>query len=82
MTAAGARGRGKKREPIQFEPVLIGGLKTTTIKKVACGDMFTACLTGTCCRILKGSTEAAASVCLSMLSKWYYLSMLSKNGTI
>ena len=27
-------------------PRVIGGLKTTVIRKVACGDMFTACLTG------------------------------------
>lgn len=46
MTTAAAGGRGRKKEPLQFEPILIGGLKTTAIKKVACGDMFTACLTG------------------------------------
>ena len=39
-------GRGRKRESLQLEPLLVSGLKT--IKKVACGDMFTACLTGTC----------------------------------
>ena len=38
--------RGAGRGPLVFEPRLIGGLKTTVIKKVACGDMFTACLTG------------------------------------
>ncbi|XP_064385824.1 serine/threonine-protein kinase Nek8-like [Halichondria panicea] len=37
--------RGAGRGPLVFEPRLIGGLKTTVIKKVACGDMFTACLT-------------------------------------
>ena len=37
-------GRGKKRDMLQLEPMLLSGLKT--IKKVACGDMFTACLTG------------------------------------
>ncbi len=38
--------RGGGRGPLVFEPRLIGGLKTTVIKRVACGDMFTACLTG------------------------------------
>ncbi len=38
--------RGAGRGPLVLEPRLIGGLKTTVIKKVACGDMFTACLTG------------------------------------
>ena len=39
---------GKRKEPLVFEPELIGGLKSMSIKKVACGDMFTACLTGEC----------------------------------
>ena len=46
MAGKGGGGRPRKRDPLQFEPVLIGGLKTTSIKKVACGDMFNACLTG------------------------------------
>ena len=37
---------GKRREPLVFEPQLVGGLKSMAIRKVACGDMFTACLTG------------------------------------
>lgn len=41
-----AASRVKRRDPLEFEPLLIGGLKTTCIRKVACGDMFTACLTG------------------------------------
>ena len=41
--------RVKKLEPLKLEPRLIGGLNTTLIKKVACGDMFTACLTGKTC---------------------------------
>ncbi len=44
-TRGGAR-TGIKKEPLLLESVLIGGLKTTTIKKVSCGEMFTACLTG------------------------------------
>ena len=38
--------RGRRREPLVFEPELIGGLNSMSIRKVACGDMFTACLTG------------------------------------
>ena len=36
--------RGAGFGPLIFEPQLIGEPKTTVIKKVACGDMFTACL--------------------------------------
>ena len=44
MTAMNVGGR--RKEPLVFEPELIGGLKSMSIRKVACGDMFTACLTG------------------------------------
>ena len=44
MTAMNVGGR--RKEPLVFEPELIGGLKSMSIMKVACGDMFTACLTG------------------------------------
>ena len=44
MTAMNVGGR--RKEPLVFEPELVGGLKSLAIKKVACGDMFTACLTG------------------------------------
>ena len=37
---------GRRREPLVFEPQLVDGLNTMSIRKVACGDMFTACLTG------------------------------------
>ena len=36
--------RGAGCGPLVFQPRLIGEPKTTVIKKVACGDMFTACL--------------------------------------
>ena len=37
---------GLGREAVSFAPQLIGGLDSVVIKKVACGDTFTACLTG------------------------------------
>ena len=43
---------GKRREPLVFEPQLVSGLKSMAIRKVACGDMFTACLTGKECMSL------------------------------
>ena len=66
--------KGKKREPLLFEPRLVGGLKTTVIKKVACGDMFTACLTGkqtslTSCSINSGplQCEMCTFICLNTI---------------
>ena len=44
MTAMNVGGR--RKEPLVFEPELIGGLNSMSIRKVACGDMFTACLSG------------------------------------
>ena len=44
MTAMNVGGR--RKEPLVFEPELISGLNSMSIKKVACGDMFAACLTG------------------------------------
>lgn len=35
----------KAKEPILFQPRLIEGQSSVVIKKVACGDLFTACLT-------------------------------------
>jgi NIMA (never in mitosis gene a)-related kinase len=37
--------RAKAKDPIIFQPHLVEGLSNIDIKKISCGDLFTACLT-------------------------------------
>ena len=62
MTAMNVGGR--RKEPLVFEPELVGGLNSMSIKKVACGDMFTACLTGKKRESVKFNVSTSTYTCI------------------